>query len=224
MFLARVPPDELRLVHRALARAYAQLAPVPEILAHHHAEAGEGARAVPHALRAARRAERLASNDAARKWYELALRFTEDSEERRRIAERLGEVCRRSGLYPEAAEHFTAAIASLPAAGPADVNSPADRTRARWAGRLHDFLGQVHLDRGDFAAAESAFNAALDLLGDFSPVRRPIVLVNVAWVHLYRGEREQAEARVKAALTATRPPGSPAARALVPGGAAHLRR
>ena len=207
VFLARVPPDDLRIVHRALARAYAQLAPVPEILAHHHAEAGEGARAVPHALRAARRAERLSSQDAARKWYALALQFTEDREERRRIQERLGEVCRRSGLYAEAVEHFTAAIASLPEGAAADATSPANRARARWAGRLHDLLGQVHLDCGDFAAAESAFHAALSLLGDFSPVRRPIVLVNLAWVHLYRGEREPAEARVAAALTATRPPG-----------------
>ena len=133
----------------------------------------------------------IPSDDAARKWYGIALRFAVPGE-RRRILERQAEACRRSGLYDDAAQHLEAAL---------------QEARDHFAGRLHDLHGQVDLDRGNLDRAEQAFERALALLGERAPVRRAVVLVNLAWVDLYRGNREQALTHCTAALAASRPAG-----------------
>jgi signal transduction histidine kinase len=209
--LLRLAPAERRLLHEgaasALERDERQTVERDFDLAYHHDMAGDGARALPHALAAAAHARARNALEVAEHCYRIASRGAEaeraSPETRRRVAEGLGDVLLMRGKYDEAGARFT------------EARALAKSSAARAA--IEAKIGELDFKRGDALAASTALERALALLGRRVPRTRlgmaaaTLVQVAVQVAHtwfprLLAGRRplERAEADLLAARILSR--------------------
>jgi signal transduction histidine kinase len=170
--LERLPDGEWRRLHGDAAEALGRgerAGPDTEFdLAYHFDRAGDPARALPHALRAASQARARSAPAIAEGFYRIAGRGAAergtDAATRREVAEGLGDVLMLRGLYQEAGTHLYDArwLAESPA------------TQARIEGKL----GELAFKRGDVLAAEAALKRGLLLLGRRVPARFASLLLS----------------------------------------------
>lgn len=156
--LARVTAQRQRAVHARVAAAYLRETPDDcYALASHLEQAGDVARAHPHARRAAADAHARHALDLAEVYYRIALRGAHDDGARAPVVEGLAEVLVRRGRYEEGAFMWRRAHAL----------AQDDLGRARALGRL----GEIGLKTGGHEAFAQLCEA-LALLGHPVPTNR----------------------------------------------------
>jgi len=152
--LQRIPPDELKLVHRRAAEFLAeQEQDHASRIAFHYDAAGELELALPFALIAAEDARRKTFLDVAKSLYLIAERAAEnqDAGTRLRISEGLGDVHMLIGEYDAAEERFH------------ECKNLADGKLDE--ARANHRLAEVARKRGDLEKAIVEFEAGLRTLG-----------------------------------------------------------
>jgi PAS domain S-box-containing protein len=156
--LERLSQEERRSLHLSAAERIEAHAPERVFeLAYHFDAAGEGERALTHALAAAERARAQHALGIAEHQYLIAERGAAHAggATRGRVAEGLGDVVVLRGRYDDAARYFATAYSLA-----AD-----DTERARIDGKL----GDLAVKRGDVTAASSSIERGLRLLGQPVP-------------------------------------------------------
>ncbi|WP_433936337.1 serine/threonine-protein kinase PknK [Sorangium cellulosum] len=117
--LAELTPEGLRRCHQQIADALlSQPSPDPEALVEHLLGAGSTLEAGAFAVAAAERAETALAFDRAAERYRLALCFTPDGPERRKLRIKLAESLANAGRARESAENFEMAVEEMRAAPP----------------------------------------------------------------------------------------------------------
>ena len=168
--LERLTPADKRRLH-ALAASTLERSEHPGAelqfhLAYHYDAAGDHARALPHALSAASHARAHHALEMAERCYRIAARGIEEAragdQTSETVAEGLGDVLLMRGSYEEADACFARARALAGSA----------LARARIEGKI----GELAFKRGEVAAASTALERALVLLGRRAP-KTPLRLV-----------------------------------------------
>ena len=163
--LGRLDEAERRALHRRAAEHFEQSAPSRIFaIAYHYDAAGEPARALPYAVKAAEQARAQHALELAERHYRIAERSAGSAQRdaRRDIAKGLGEVLLLRGRFEEASQWLATARAL--ADGDAIVGATID---AR--------VGQLEFERGDLTRAGPALERGLELLGRRVP-RGPLKL------------------------------------------------
>ena len=171
--LDRLEPERRRALHLRAAAFLQERSPESvSDLAYHFDAAGDGASALPYALRAAEQARAQNALEIAEQQYRIAERGsgTADKATRYQIAAKLGDVLLLRGRYDEAGQLFEAAAAL--ADGPL--------AHAQVQGKL----GELAFKRGDMDRAVERFEKALRLLGRYVPRRKWLSFVLLAWESL----------------------------------------
>ena len=171
VLLARVPDGERRRLHLEAARLVDDHAIDREFdLAYHYDAAGEPARALPHAIRAAERAHARHDMELAERYYRVAARGVDDDIDpllRYRVALGLGDVLLVRSRYEECARQLDEAYGLAPdAAGRAGVEER--RT-------------QLAVKRGQLSAAADHGERALRLIGRRVPGSRLVCALLMLW-------------------------------------------
>jgi len=164
--------ERKRLHHLAALRLAAEEPARPEVafdLAYHFDEAGEPARALPHALAAARLSRARVALELAERNYRIATRGLDGAEPdlRRQVAEEFADVLLLRGSYDEAGVQLARAL------GLAD--SPVAEAR------IEGKRGELALKRGRVEDAGKAIERALVILGRRLPARSITLLLSTLW-------------------------------------------
>jgi two-component system sensor kinase len=167
--LGGLDPTERGRLHLAAAERIEATDPDRAFeLAYHFDAAGETARAMPHALRAAREARARHALDVAVTHYQIAERAAAGQDAlSARLAEELGEVLMLQGDYPAATRHLEHALEL----------SDDDVARAVINGKL----GDVAFKQGDQVTAARSLEGALRALGRWVPRTRLTTVLAVAF-------------------------------------------
>jgi diguanylate cyclase (GGDEF)-like protein len=168
VLLARLPEHEQRMLHLTIALSIEAADPerVAELAAHFDA-AGDPARALPYALRAAADARSRHMLEVAERYYRIAKRGADprDAAVQRLVNEGLADVAMLRGKYAEAGEHLSAAALAC----------ETELARAQVEGKR----GSLALKRGDVDTAVTTLDDALRLLGERVPRARSGFLVGL---------------------------------------------
>jgi diguanylate cyclase (GGDEF)-like protein len=159
--LRRLDADERRTLHERAARHLERRAPDRVFeLAYHFDAAGDHARALLYALRAAAEARARHALEAAHEQYHIAERGVDfaDRDARLELALGLGDVLMLLGRYDEAEKRLLSA------------RTLADELPAR--AQIDGKLGELSFKRGDVAYASLAIERGLRLLGERVPRTR----------------------------------------------------
>ncbi len=170
--LTLLTPDERRDLHLRAATLLEQRSPQPTFdLAYHYDLAGQGERALPYALAAAKQARAQYSLEIAEQQYRIALRGSGSADQATRyaIAEGLGDVLMLRGRYDGARQMFEAA--KFLAEG--DV----PRVKAKIEGKL----GELAFKKGEIRNARYSLERALFLLRLPVPRTRWSFLLHACW-------------------------------------------
>ena len=162
--LGRLDEAERRALHRRAAEHFEESAPSRIFaIAYHYDAAGEPARALPYAVKAAKQARAQHALELAERHYRIAERSAGSAERdaRRDITKGLGEVLLLRGRFAEASHWFATARAL---ADDAIVGATIDAK-----------IGQLEFERGDLTRAGPALERGLELLGRRVP-RGPLEL------------------------------------------------
>ncbi len=160
-------PAERRRLHLAAAERIEAMDPDRAFeLAYHFDAAGESARAMPYALRAARQARARHALDVAVTHYQIAERAGAGQDEvSARVAEELGDVLMLQGDYPGATRHLQRAL---------ELSEDAVARAV-----LNGKLGDVAFKQGDQVSAARSLEGALRALGRWVPRSRLTTFVAV---------------------------------------------
>ncbi|HWM85707.1 MAG TPA: ATP-binding protein [Kofleriaceae bacterium] len=171
--LEQLPEPERRALHlQAAQRLEARGRDGDFDLAYHYDAAGEPARALPHALRAAERAQAQHDMELAERHYRIAERGLGDRDGadpalRFRLARGLGDVLMVRSVYEECATWLDEALELAP-----DAAARAD---------IEERRTQLALKKGDLAVAAQHGERALRLIGRPVPTRTWMCALIVVW-------------------------------------------
>ena len=174
--LDRLPAERRRELHLQAAVTLESETPRRVYdLAYHFDAAGDGPRALPYALEAARQARAQHALELAAEQYRIAERGSAAADEatRFRIAEGAGDVHLLRGQYDLAAQMFEAANAL----------ARDNLARARIAGKR----GELAFKQGDMQLAIDGYQRALALLGHKVPRWPLFFLLRLVWQTLVQG-------------------------------------
>lgn len=165
--LAEMTPAERRILHMAAATRIEELDRDRVFeLSQHFGEGGAPERAYPYAIAAAERARKRYAFEAAEHHYRRAEEALDarSEEERRAVAEALGDVLRSRGSYKEAEARYIVAVASA---------TGADRAR------IESKMGELSAQRGDSLRACEHFAKALAHGGVHVPLTRGAMMLRL---------------------------------------------
>jgi tetratricopeptide (TPR) repeat protein len=193
----------LKVAHAMETRWKGAEAEHAEELAYHYTQGGEGSKAVTYLVLAGERAAARFANEEGRTYFEqatqqLSLRPEAEEDLHWRVAAGLGDVYRAMGQYPQSKTVLEDGLALV----------EMHRLPKEWRAGLHRRLGETAQKLGDLDAAYEHFGQALTILGELADSQAQAeiarVLNDLAWIHLVRGNFDQARAACEASLTYAR--------------------
>jgi tetratricopeptide (TPR) repeat protein len=187
-------------VGEALERLYAgRLEGQIEILARHYSWSTRLDRALHYLILAGQKAARDYANEQARQHFEQALALLPQIEhlpsQALQVRMGLGEVLAFVGEYAAAREQYRAALDEMPATDP--------RRYANERSGLERRLGQTYERQGNYDEALLSLAAARSALDDAPeplPIEQAQILDDISWIHFRRGNLDDAERYLTAAL------------------------
>jgi predicted ATPase/class 3 adenylate cyclase len=174
---------------------------IAEVLASHYVEAFRlateaddapriKAKAREMLVRAGDRAESLAANEEAARYFDRAAELTEDPLERAELLDRSGQMAWKSGAVDRATEHFASAIAEYEAHG-----------EARAAARVARRQAEVEMSSGHLQDAIERMERALAVIGEDEPDEDVIALLTkLASGHWFAGNPTRGKDLIERAL------------------------
>jgi DNA-binding SARP family transcriptional activator len=179
-----------RAAQALLSRAGRDLGPVAAAVARHFQRAGEDAEAAEYFLRAGEHAAAVYANPDALSHLEKAVALGHPDSAH--LWEMIGDLHTLTGSYGAAGGSYEKAAASCP---------------SEELPRIEHKLGDVQLRRGNWDAAESHFEAALDAVGSTDPALAARIYSDKSLAVHRRGRVQQAQELAERALHLSREAG-----------------